>query len=131
LGTHNPTRTEDVSAEVDVTFFGIQSAAFDELTNNPGAVFKYINLKMPDGFILQLIEYSEGAGRALELDHNRAGSPHLAVFVDDVDAKFEEIKNRPGVEPMSAIVTIQPDMRSFYVRDPDGLPVEFLQVIRE
>jgi catechol 2,3-dioxygenase-like lactoylglutathione lyase family enzyme len=131
LGTNNPDRTDEESGESDVTFLGIRSASFDELTNNPGSVFKYINLIMPDGFILQLIEYSEGGGPELELDHNRAGSPHLSVFVDDVQAKFDEINNYPGVEPVSKVVAIQPDMHSFYVLDPDGLPVEFLQVIRK
>jgi catechol 2,3-dioxygenase-like lactoylglutathione lyase family enzyme len=128
LGTHNPDRTETASAEQDVTFLGIQSASFDELTNNPGSVFKYINLIMPDGFVLQLIEYLEAGGPALELDHNRAGSPHLSIFVDDVKAKFEEILSRPDTEAVSEIVAIQPDMHSFYVRDPDGLPVEFMQI---
>jgi catechol 2,3-dioxygenase-like lactoylglutathione lyase family enzyme len=131
LGTHNPERTEEKSSDSDIMLLGIKSAAFDELTDNPGSVFKYINLVMPGGFILQLIEYSEGGGPALELDHNRAGSPHLSVFVDDVQAKFDEIKNYPGIEPVSSVVAIQPDMRSFYVRDPDGMPVEFLQVIRK
>jgi catechol 2,3-dioxygenase-like lactoylglutathione lyase family enzyme len=128
LGTHNPERTETASATADVTFLGIQSAAFDELTDNQGSVFKYINLIMPNGLVLQLIEYLEGGGPALELDHNRAGSPHLSIFVDDVRAKFEEIQRRPDTEPVSGIVAVQPDMHSFYVRDPDGLPVEFMQI---
>jgi catechol 2,3-dioxygenase-like lactoylglutathione lyase family enzyme len=130
LGTHTE-KTEEKSNDSDVTLLGIKSAAFDELTDNPGSALKYINLVMSGGFILQLIEYSEGGGPALELDHNRAGSPHLSVFVDDVQAKFDQIKNYPGIEPVSSVVAIQPDMRSFYVRDPDGVPVEFLQVIRK
>jgi catechol 2,3-dioxygenase-like lactoylglutathione lyase family enzyme len=129
LGTHNPDRTEVISPSEEVTFLGIQSEAFDKLTDNPGSVFKYINLELPDGFILQLIEYIEGGGPALELDHNRAGSPHLSVFVDDVEAKYQEILQHPGIEPVSSIIDIQPGMRSFYVHDPDGVPVEFLQLV--
>src|SRR5882757_9689100 len=78
LGTHNPERTDAPSSDSDVTFLGIRSAAFDELTDNPGSVFKYINLIMPSGFILQLIEYLDSGGPALDLDHNRAGSPHMS-----------------------------------------------------
>ena len=130
LGTQNPDRTEMTSSSADVTFLGIQSEAFDKLTDNPGSVFKYINLELPDGFVLQLIEYTEAGGPALDLDHNRAGSPHLAWFVDDVEAKYEEILRRPGIDPVSPIITIAPGMRSFYVRDPDGVPVEFLQLVR-
>jgi catechol 2,3-dioxygenase-like lactoylglutathione lyase family enzyme len=130
LGTHNPDRTETVSPNADVTFLGIESEAFDKLTNNPGSVFKYIHLELPDSFVLQLIEYTAAGGPALELDHNRAGSPHLSVFVDDVEAKYQEILRTPGIEPVSPIITIAPGMRSFYVHDPDGVPVEFLQLVR-
>jgi hypothetical protein len=53
------------------------------------------------------------------------------VFADDVQARFEEIKNYPGIRTVSPVVAIQPDMHSFYVRDPDGMPVEFMQVLRK
>jgi catechol 2,3-dioxygenase-like lactoylglutathione lyase family enzyme len=130
LGTHNPDRTEVISPTADVTFLGLRSEAFDKLTDNPGSVFKYIHLELPNGFVLQLIEYIEAGGPALELDHNRAGSPHLSVFVDDVEAKYQEVLRRAEIKPVSPIITIQPGMRSFYVQDPDGVPVEFLQLVR-
>ncbi len=130
LGVSNPDRTEAVASTGDVTFIGIQSEAFDKLTDNPGSVFKYIHLELPDSFVLQLIEYIEAGGPGLELDHNRAGSPHLSVFVDDVEAKYEEILALPGIEPVSSIIDIAPGMRSFYVHDPDGVPVEFLQLMK-
>jgi catechol 2,3-dioxygenase-like lactoylglutathione lyase family enzyme len=130
LGTSNPDRTETPSATGDATFLGIASEAFDKLTENPGSVFKYVHLELDDHFVLQLIEYTEAGGPALELDHNRAGSPHLSVFVDDVESKYQEILQSPGLEPVSPIIAITPNMRSFYVRDPDGVPVEFLEVVR-
>lgn len=130
LGTHNPDRTETTSSSGDATFLGIQSEAFDTLTDNPGSVFKYVHLELPDSFVLQLIEYIEAGGPALELNHNRAGSPHLSVFVDDVAAKYEEILALPGIEPVSSIIDITPVMKSFYVHDPDGVPVEFLQLMK-
>jgi catechol 2,3-dioxygenase-like lactoylglutathione lyase family enzyme len=129
LGTFNPVRTESRAKNSDATFYGIKSAAFDELTDNPGSVFKYINLIMPDHFVFQLVEYTDGRGPDLDLDHNRAGNPHLSIFVDDLEAKFEEIQRTPGVEPISSIVAIQPDIHAFYVRDPDGMPIEFQQVV--
>jgi catechol 2,3-dioxygenase-like lactoylglutathione lyase family enzyme len=129
LGTHNPNRKESASQTSEVTFVLSQSEAFDQLTDNPGSALKYVNLVMPNGFVLQLIEYLEAGGAALELDHNRPGSPHLSIFVADAQAKFDEIQKRPDVEAVSPVVAIQPQMHSFYVRDPDGLPVEFLQVV--
>jgi hypothetical protein len=34
------------------------------------------------------------------------------------------------VKIISDVVQITPSMRSFYVADPDGVPVELLQVVR-
>jgi catechol 2,3-dioxygenase-like lactoylglutathione lyase family enzyme len=124
-------RIESPAEHSDATFYRYKSTAFDELTDNPGAEFKYINLVIPARFIFQLIEYTGGLGPAVEVNHNRPGSPHVCVFVDDLEAKFEEIQQTPGIEPISPIVTIPPDVHAFYVRDPDGIPVEFQQVIRE
>ena len=116
---------------VDRQFIGVRSEAFNLLTNNDGAEIKYAHLQSIDGnLVLQLVEYIKGGGAALELDHHRIGSPHFSFFVDDVDTKWQEIQGRPDVQVTSEIIQIAPEMRSFYVTDPDGVPVEFLQVMR-
>lgn len=124
----------DMGADVrsgDREFLAVKSEEFDVLTNNPGSEIKYVNLQSSDGsLILQLVEYVAGGGGPLELDHNRGGSPHFSFFVDDVQATWEEVQRRPDVEATSEIVRIGPAMRSFYVTDPDGVPVEFIQVTR-
>lgn len=121
-------RNDARDAEADVTFHSLKSDAFDELTANPGSEFKYVNLTSLDGFVLQLIEYTAAGGGTLELDHNRVGSPHMSFFVDDVAEAFERCSAMPGVEVVSRLIDIGPNMRSFYVRDPDGVPVELLEV---
>ena len=80
--------------------------------------------------VFQLIEYVAGGGPELELDHNRPGSMHFSFFVDDVAAKHADIERRGDVKIISDVVQITPSMRSFYVADPDGVPVEFLEVTR-
>jgi len=87
-----------------------------------------VNLESTDGFVLQLIEYTAAGGGKLDLDHNRVGSPHMSFFVDDVSKVFERCSAMPNVEVVSRLIDIGPNMRSFYVRDPDGVPVELLQV---
>jgi hypothetical protein len=42
-------------------------------------------------------------------------------------AKVEQLDH---VEAVSKVVQITPSMRSFYVADPDGVPVEFIEVAR-
>jgi hypothetical protein len=77
--------------------------------------------------MLQLIEYVAKGGVTLDLHHNNVGSPHLCIYVPDVEAKYKEVQQRGDVTITSGLVQIAPNMRSFYTEDPDGVPVEFLQ----
>ena len=104
----------------------VKSQAFDTLTNNPGAELKVAHLTL-GSFMLQLIEYVAKGGETLDLHHNNVGSPHLCIYVSDVEAKYKEVKQQGNVVITSGLVQIMPNMRSFYTEDPDGVPVEFLQ----
>ena len=107
----------------------VKSKAFDTLTNNPGAQLKVAHLTAGP-FMLQLIEYVAAGGIALDLHHNNVGSPHMSFYVPDIEAKYREVQQRGEVKITSGLVQIAPTMRSFYTEDPDGVPVEFLQVTR-
>jgi catechol 2,3-dioxygenase-like lactoylglutathione lyase family enzyme len=95
-------------------------AFFDPLTDNPGAQLRVAWLT--DGsFILQLVQYLAKGGDTLALRHNNVGSPHLSFYVPDVHAKRAEVEARGDVVITSEVIAD----RSFYVVDPDGVPVEF------
>jgi glyoxylase I family protein len=78
-------------------------------------------------FVLQLIQYVSGGGDVLSIDQRNVGSPHISFYVPDVDAKYAEVKARGDVMITSAVNKIGFNLRSFYTRDPDGIPVEFVQ----
>lgn len=103
---------------------------FDELTNNVGTDLRVAHLRL-GAFELQLIEYrAGGTGDRADLAHNRIGSPHLCFLVDDVDSKFTEVQARGDVTITSAVTELVAGARSFYTTDPDGVPVEFVQIPR-
>jgi catechol 2,3-dioxygenase-like lactoylglutathione lyase family enzyme len=131
LAPANQGAKEDVAGPREdgrAQFFQARSDAFDRLTNNPGSEIKYLYLESPGGFTLQLIEYLARGGGSAPLGHNITGSPHMSFFVPDVDAKRREVEERGDVKIISDVIQIAPNMRSFYVADPDGIPVEFLEV---
>jgi len=104
---------------------------FDRLTNNQGADLKVAHLRLGE-WELQLIEYrAGGTGDAAPIAHNRTGSPHLCFLVDDVDAKFAELQARGDVIITSDVTDLVAGARSFYVTDPDRMPVEFVQISRK
>jgi catechol 2,3-dioxygenase-like lactoylglutathione lyase family enzyme len=104
-----------------------RSAPFDELSNNSGTHVRVAYLRR-GSFILQLIQYVAAGDAALELHHNKPGCAHLSFYVDDVDSAYERLVDRGDVVITSKVVQLGPTMRSFYTADPDGLPVEFLQL---
>ncbi len=100
---------------------------FAALVGIPGARLETIFLTA-QGFTLQLTQYLAGGGRMLELGHNHVGSPHLSFYVEDIARCRAAIEARGDVEVTSPTVTNQRGtIRSFYVADPDGVPVEFVE----
>jgi catechol 2,3-dioxygenase-like lactoylglutathione lyase family enzyme len=101
--------------------------AFGRLVNNPGATLASVFLSL-DGFTLQLLQYFTQGGVRLAVAHNNTGSPHLSFFIPDADEKYQALLARGDVEITSPIVKNQTGtIRSFYVADPDGVPVEFVE----
>ncbi len=54
----------------------------------------------------------------------------MCFLVTDVEAKFAEVAGRGDVTITSEVINIAAGARSFYVSDPDGVPVEFVQIPR-
>jgi len=104
-----------------------EGAWFGILTENEGAVIDAMTLA--DGpFILQLVYYREQGIREAMTGHNRVGNLHLCFRVDDVHAKHAAVI-KEGRWHITPIVELPyAGAKSFYVNDPDGVPVEFVQI---
>lgn len=100
---------------------------FDTLTWNVGADIEVAMLAL-DGFIIQLVQYHAAGADAVAPGHNHPGNPHLCIDVDDVDAKHAEVLALAAHRPTAIVDIGGTGARSFYVEDPDGTPVEFLQM---
>jgi catechol 2,3-dioxygenase-like lactoylglutathione lyase family enzyme len=99
---------------------------FDTLTGNAGAVIDVAMLRSGP-LVLQLVQYEAGGNPDVATGHNRIGNLHLCINVDDVDAKHAEIVASGRHRPTPIVELPMPGLRSFYVEDPDGVPVELLQ----
>ncbi len=108
--------------------FAMENGGFAKLTRNPTAAIKVVHLRSGP-FQLQLVEYTAGGGAAQSIHHNNIGSPHMSFNVSNVDAKFREVQAMPNAKIISDVVEVVPGVRSFYTEDPDGVPVEFVQMM--
>jgi catechol 2,3-dioxygenase-like lactoylglutathione lyase family enzyme len=105
----------------------MQGEWFDTLTHNHGAVIDVAMLRL-GSFTLQLVQYLEAGGDVLPVAHHHVGNPHLCINVADVDTMHDRAVAHGGLAPTPIVDILGSGIRSFYVRDPDGVPVEFLQM---
>lgn len=100
-------------------------AWFRDLTENPEAVVEAVMVRL-GSLRLQLVQYHGGGGPGAT-GHHVVGGLHLCVEVDDVDATYERVR-ADGRLHVGPVVRREPyGGRSFYVHDPDGVPVELEQ----
>ncbi len=99
---------------------------FDRLTENRGAELRVSHLDL-QGVQLQLVEYRAAGGERLPLQHKMVGNPHLCINMAKINERHAELL-ADGRFKLSPIVTIgETSIRSFYVTDPNGVLVEFIE----
>lgn len=102
-----------------------------KITGVEGADMEIAFLRGP-GCTVELIEYRAPASRGrVEARPCDAGFAHMAFDVDDIDAAIAEAKKH-RVEPVAAPVPINDGpnkgRRVVYLRDPDGVTIEFIEI---
>ncbi len=97
----------------------------------PKARFRYADLDLGDGRILELLEYIEPRGQSVPRALPDPGIAHVGLSVTDLDGVVERLA-RDGRAPAFAPVTLsEPSWwagaRVTYVTDPDGAVVELVE----
>ncbi len=99
---------------------------FDTLTENDGALIEAVLLSAGQ-MTLQLVQYHEAGNSEAVTGHDRVGNLHLSFNVEGIDAKRAELAQRADLRTTAVVRLPVAGYRSFYVRDPDGVPVEFIE----
>jgi len=115
-----------VGLELVLPEFRTGGGWFDTLTENSGAVIDAVLLSAGQ-MTLQLVQYHQAGNPDAFTGHNRVGNLHLSFDVEDVEAKHAQLKEHPELRATAVVQLPVEGYRSFYVRDPDGVPVEFLE----
>ena len=102
-----------------------------EITGVAGAEIKLAVVKAPDGHKIELLEYLAPADRKrANLQPCDVGSVHVALLVDDLDAVLAQITAsgwEAAGKPQTLTAGPNAGKRVVYVRDPDGITIEFMQ----
>jgi glyoxylase I family protein len=97
----------------------------------PGAALRQVSLRLGDA-TLELLEYKNPPSETTKplLSHN-IGASHVAFLVDDIHAKKTELEEE-GIRFYSDINVVDEGVlagwRWVYFEDPDGYPLELVEV---
>lgn len=97
----------------------------------PGAALRQVSLKLGDS-TFELLEYrGPRSETAKPLRSNSIGASHVGFLVDDIEAKKAELEAK-GIAFYSAVNVVDEGVlagwRWCYFEDPDGYPLELVQV---
>ena len=104
--------------------FEVGGDAFAEAVAVPDANASFAHLDA-GGCRLELVAYDPEGEPSEPTDVNRPGATHLALAVDDVDARYDALPSH--VETLSGPRTTESGTRICFVRDPEGNLVELLE----
>jgi catechol 2,3-dioxygenase-like lactoylglutathione lyase family enzyme len=95
---------------------------------------RLVNLDTGDGRILELLEYAKPRGRRVDYTSRDPGTGHVAFEVRDLDAITAGLEAAGGSAISRHEVTAEDTdgifahARLLYVRDPDGMILELVQL---
>jgi catechol 2,3-dioxygenase-like lactoylglutathione lyase family enzyme len=97
----------------------------------PGAALRQVSLLLGDT-ILELLEYKSPPSETSEpLKSNNVGASHVSFLVDDIEAKKTELEAQ-GITFFGPVNVVDEGVlagwRWVYFADPDGYPLELVQV---
>lgn len=119
---HLAVRTSDL--EKSVAFYrdvlGMQEAFRMGRDGKDFIVYMYIR---PHEFI----ELFAGGTEEAVYDNTHVGFMHICLEVDDVEAEFRRVQAL-GITPDTQILNGYAKCRQFWIHDPDGTPIEMMEL---
>ena len=113
----------------------ITNRYFRDIVGYPDGVIKGAFLAIPGtDHRLELFEYVHPRGTPLDTRNNNPGSSHMAFYVDDLVALYEDLKTK-GVQFRSPPVYMDEGPNAggwaVYMLDPDGITIELFQPAKQ
>lgn len=86
-----------------------------------------IHLKLGDSY-LELFSFPDN--ERLPIEYERAkhvGLKHIALAVDDIDAAFNDMKEKGLLNADSKVTVGKTKVSFFFIKDPSGIWIEFIK----
>ncbi|HZQ65431.1 MAG TPA: VOC family protein [Gaiellaceae bacterium] len=97
----------------------------------PGVKMEGAFWRLPGGTVLELLEYLNPPPGRVDMETYNAGNGHLCLVVDDLDADFARLRGRVEFrdpDPVEIPWGPYKGGKACYLRDPDGISIELMQL---
>lgn len=110
-------------------------AYMGQMIGYPGCEIEYAYFELPGGrAMLELIEYVSPSSALGDVETSNVGNGHLCFLVEDLHAEFRRLSPRVAFRSSAPIeITAGANKGGWgaYLRDPDGITIQMLQVPAE
>lgn len=103
-----------------------------EIVGYPDLVLEGAFFQLPNGVVLELLQYKEPPPGAVDMESYNAGNAHLCLVTDDMDVDFARLR-AAGFDTFRSAAPVDIPWgpyrggRACYLRDPDGVSIELLE----
>jgi catechol 2,3-dioxygenase-like lactoylglutathione lyase family enzyme len=87
--------------------------------------------RLPGDTVLELLRYKNPPPGRVDMESCNAGNTHLCLETPDIDADYERMRGLAefrSAEPVESIEGPYRGARICYLRDPDGISIELIQM---
>ena len=110
--------------------FTDESEYINKITGIKNGYAHFIKLSMPDGSVLELLEYPSHRTKPHDLSIINVGIAHIALRVKNAQYAYDFL-NSKGVELLSQpVLSSEGIAKVFFSLDPDGVRVELVEMLK-
>lgn len=104
-----------------------------EIVGYPGTVLEGAFFGLPNGVVLELLEYRTPPAGMVDMESYNAGNAHLCLVTEDMAGDFARMRAAGydtfrSNDPVDIPWGPYRGGRACYLRDPDGVSIELLEV---
>jgi catechol 2,3-dioxygenase-like lactoylglutathione lyase family enzyme len=101
-----------------------------EIVGYPECSLECALFNLPNGVVLELLQYVAPAPGTVDMETYNIGNGHLCLVTEDMDADYERLRGHAefrSARPVEVPWGPYKGGRVCYLRDPDGISVELVQ----
>jgi catechol 2,3-dioxygenase-like lactoylglutathione lyase family enzyme len=104
-----------------------------DIVGYPGVHLHAAFFDLPNGVVLELLQYEHPDPGLVDMESNNAGNAHLCLVTADMDADYARLR-AAGYDTFRSLAPVvipwgpYKGGRACYLRDPDGISIELIEL---